>query len=278
MAELLKVPFANSGFEVTRLISGGNPLVGNSHFSRAWNDDMRAYFTAEQVVAYLHAVQAAGINTLQARGDYHRILYWLEIFRREGGRLHWIAQTASEMHDVFQNIRVLAAAGTIGIYHHGTQTDALWFEGRINEVQDYLKCIRDTGVQVGLGTHLPEVIEYAEEKGWDVDFYMACFYRLAKAPRQSAVAAPKPGELPHEEFSPEAPAAMCKVIRQTDKMCLAYKILGAGRCCATQEDVAEAFRYAYANIKPRDAVVVGMFPKYLDQIGLNVRHAVAACV
>lgn len=277
MPSLPTVRFANSEVQITRLISGGNPLVGNSHFTRALNDEMREYFTAEQVVAYLHALQKAGINTLQARGDYHRILHWMELFRADGGQLHWIAQTASEMHDVFQNIRILAQAGTIGIYHHGTQTDALWFEGRINEVEDYLKCIRDTGVQVGLGSHLPEVIEYSEEKGWDVDFYMTCFYRLAEAPRDSAVVVSKPGELPREEFAPDAPAAMCKVIRQTDKMCLAYKVLAAGRRCKTQDEVAEALRFAYANIKPKDAVVVGMFPKYTDQITLNVRDAIAAC-
>ena len=135
----------------------------------------------------LHRAQAAGINTIQARGDYHRILYWIELFRREGGQLHWIAQTASEMHDVFQNIRVLAAAGAIAIYHHGSRTDKLWKAGQIDTVEDYLKCMRDTGVLVGLGTHQPEIIEYAEEKGWDVDFYMACLYNLSKQERESAL-------------------------------------------------------------------------------------------
>jgi hypothetical protein len=40
--------------------------------------------------------------------------------------------------------------------------------------------------------------------------------------------------------------------------------------------VAEAFRFAFSNIKPKDAVVVGMFPKHLDQIALNVQYAMAA--
>jgi len=65
------------------------------------NTEMREYFTSERVVAYLHSLQAGGVNTLQARGDYHRMLHWLELFRREGGQLHWIGQTASEMSDVF---------------------------------------------------------------------------------------------------------------------------------------------------------------------------------
>lgn len=279
MRDLPVVTLGRSDIHVTRLISGGNPLCANSHFSEEMNADMLEYFSPARVVEYLHRLQAAGINTIQARGDYHRVLAWLETFRREGGRLHWIAQTASEMHDVFQNIRILAAAGAVGIYHHGTQTDKFWREGRIDDVRDYLKCMRDAGVQVGLGTHIPDVIEYAEEKGWDIDFYMACFYNISRSPRESALVSSATGDHSgetHEEFRTEDPPRMCETIRQTDKMCLAFKILGASRACASQESVAEAFRFAFENIKPKDAVVVGMFPKYADQISLNVQHTRSA--
>ena len=276
MEELPRVPLGRSDVLVTRLISGGNPLCGNSHFSDELDVRMRDYFTPEQVVAYLHSLQRAGVNTLQARGDYHRVLHWIELFRREGGQLHWIAQTASEMSDVFQNIRILAAAGAVGIYHHGTRTDRFWLEGRIDRARDYLSCIRDTGAQVGLGTHTPEVIEYVEEKGWDVDFYMASFYNLNRRPRESALVSGNPGAS-IEEFHPEDPARMCRVIRQTAKTCLAFKILAASRICSTQETVATAFEFAFANIKPKDAVVVGMFPRHEDQIALNIRHTNAAC-
>ena len=276
MRRLPEVRLGRSDVFVTRLISGGNPLCGNSHFSAAMSAQMRDYFTAEHVVAYLHHVQRAGINTLQARGDYHRVLHWVELFRREGGTLHWIAQTASEMHDGFQNIRVLAAAKTVGIYHHGTRTDRFWLEGGIDKVRDYLTCIRDSGVAVGLGTHTPEVIEYAEEKGWDIDFYMASFYNLSRKPRES-VLVDGSSAAPAEEFLAEDPPRMCRVIRQTDKTCLAFKVLGASRLCGTQAEVAQALQFAFANIKPQDAVVVGMFPKDLDQVTLNVRYARAAC-
>jgi len=266
------VPFGE--YEITRLIVGGNPLCGNSHFSLEMSEDMLHYYTAEQVVEVLHRCQAAGINTVQARGDYHRVLYWIELFRREGGQLHWIAQTASEMHDVFQNIRILAAAGAIGIYHHGTQTDKFWQAGEIDKVEDYLKCMRDSGVQVGLGTHIPEVIRYAEEKDWDIDFYMACFYNLSRKPRHSALVT---GKFQEEEFLDKDRDRMCAVIRETPKTCLAFKILAASRKCIAQEDVQRAFNYAFENIKPYDAVVVGMFPKYFDQITADVQYTLSAC-
>jgi len=263
--------------EVTRLISGGNPLAGYSHNTPQLDAEMAEYFTEDQAVQFLHDVERSGINTIQARGDYHRILHWVELYRRQGGKLHWIAQTASEMHDVFSNIRVLAAAGAIGIYHHGSQTDNWWLEGKIDQVRDYLKCMRDCGVQVGLGTHTPEVIEYAEDKNWDIDFYMACFYNLNAQTRQSGLVTGEGSQNEDHLFLDDAPARMCKTIRSTSKLCLAFKILAAGRLCETQEQVREAFEFAYANIKPTDAVVIGMFPKHADQISLNVQYALEAC-
>ena len=271
MSQLPTVPFGDA--HITRLISGGNPLVGNSHFTPELSREMAEYFTAEEVVKYFHRLVEHGIDTLQARGDY-RVLQWLELFKREGGKLQWIVQTASEMHDVFENIRVVAATGAVGIYHHGSQTDKWWVEGKIDNVKDYLKCIRDQGVQVGLGTHIPEVIAYAEAHDWDVDFYMACFYNLNRKPRESAVILGQHDDT--ETYPDEDPRRMCEVIRATDKTCLAFKVLAAGRRCQTQHAVREALTFAYANIKPKDAVVVGMFDKHVDQIPANVEHALAA--
>jgi hypothetical protein len=261
--------------QITRLIVGGNPFCGNSHYSQAMSQEMADYYTPEQVVDVLAYCQAAGINTVQARGDYHRVLYWIELFRRCGGKLHWIAQTASEMHDVFQNIHILATAGAMAIYHHGTRTDRYWQEGQIDRVKDYLQCMRDSGVLVGLGTHIPEVIVYAEEEGWDVDFYMACMYNLSRKPRESALVSGVQN-FDEEEYLAEDRTRMCEVVRQTPKTCLAFKILAASRNCATQSDVRAAFQYAFDHIKPQDAVVVGMYTRHLDQVTLNVQHTLYA--
>ena len=54
------------------------------------------------------------------------------------------------------------------------------------------------------------------------------------------------------------------------KPCLAFKILGAGRLCETDYDVEEAFQYALSRIKRTDAIIVGMWPKFKDEITQNV--------
>jgi hypothetical protein len=128
---------------------------------------------------------------------------------------------------------------------------------------------------VGLGTHIPEVIAYAEERDWDVDFYMACFYNLSREPRESALVSGV-HTFGQEQYLEEDRERMCEMIRQTDKTCLAFKILAAGRHCASQEEVGKAFQYAFGQIKVQDAVVVGMHPKDEDQVTLNVAHTLRA--
>ena len=74
-------------------------------------------------------------------------------------------------------------------------------------------------------------------------------------------------------FFKDDPKVMTNVIRQVKQPCLAFKILGAGRLCSSQETVREAFRFAYDNIKPTDGIIVGMFPWSFDQIGANSGYA-----
>jgi hypothetical protein len=261
---------------ITRLVVGGNPFVANSHYSNEWSRDMLDYFTPEQVVQTLQRCEQVGINTLQARGDFHRIMYWVELFRRSGGKLQFIAQTASEMHDIHQNIRILAEFGAIGVYFHGSMSDRLWLAGEIDKARDYLKTMRDAGVQVGFASHIPEVLHYVEDKGWDLDFYMVPFYNLTTRKVQPGESIP--GQLKYNEeiFHPDDPPLFCDFIRRTSRQCLAYKILAAGRKCGTQDNVKEAFCWAFSQIKPEDCVVVGMFPKYADQPLLDARYVVEA--
>lgn len=259
--------------DVSRLIIGGNPFSGNSHVDAQLSGEMEDFFTTDEVKKTLFRCVECGVNTMQLRADKH-IMRIMREFRLAGGRMNWIAQTAPEMYSYEGNIKQMLAYQPIAIYHHGTVTDALYKENRIDEIRRRLDVIRATGLPVGLGTHMPEVMARAEDERWGVDFYMACVFNLSRQDRVSSAITGKAntGEIFDEADVP----LMYDMIRGVGKPCLAFKILGATRRCQTQEAVRAAFDEAFANIKPTDAVVVGMYPKHSDQVGQNSRYTAEA--
>jgi hypothetical protein len=258
---------------ISRLVIGGNPFSGNSHVSREMDNEMTDFFTCARIKETLFRCMECGINTAQLRGDRH-IIRILREFRAEGGNLHWIAQTTPESGSFEGNVRQMAEAGAVAIYHHGTVTDSLFKAGNHEEIKRRLALIRGTGLPVGLGTHMPEIIEYAEEHRWDIDFYMACVYNISRIDRVSSSITGKANA--EEPFFESDIPLMYRAIRSTVKPCLAFKILGATRRCQSQETVKAAFFEAFGNIKDTDAVNVGMYPRGIDQVALNSEYTRAA--
>lgn len=254
------------GYEVSRLIAGGNTISGFSHISPAVDKEMSDYYTSTNIFNFLRECESNGINTFQARGDRH-IIRTLNEYWQSGGKIQWIAQIASELRDIKTNINQISKSNAFAVFHHGTYTDNLWLTGDkgINEVKDNLKAMRDTGLVVGLGTHRPEILEYVESQDWDVDFYMASLYNLAKGFKHvQAVDGFK-----EEVFDDNDRLKMLSVVESTKKPCLVFKIYAAGRKTSSPEDLEQAMRFALTRIKPTDAIVVGMYQKYSNQVEQN---------
>jgi hypothetical protein len=163
----------------------------------------------------------------------------------------------------------------LAMYYVGEASDRAYQTDTMNDIREWCKKARDTGVKVGVGAHMPEVIEMVEEQGWDIDFYFACVYKRTRTPGEFRKMFS--GELPvddREIYLAEDPPRMYKVIRQTKKHCFAFKILAAGRISDDAAKVDHAFQLAYESIKPTDCVCVGMFPKYRDQVRENAERVV----
>jgi hypothetical protein len=119
----------------------------------------------------------------------------------------------------------------------------------------------------GVATHDPIILESIEDQNWDVDFFMACFYnhnRTGGELKQALGGQATVGET----YVASDPARMCKAIYQSRKTCLAFKILAAGRI-ESPAAVDEAFKFAFAHIKPRDAVIIGVYPRFTDHVADN---------
>ena len=253
---------------ISRLILGANPINGGSHLSRFVNRQMRRYFTTERVLELLRACQEAGINAWQS-GPQNLDLY--RRHREQGGRLHYISLAMDDPQDPDIVARIVGA-GAIAIAHHGEVTDVMFKNGQIDHLQGFLCRVRDAGVLVGVSTHMPAVVDYVEDKGWDVDFYMTCTYERHRTREElKAMLGYVPIPVP-EVYLEEDPPRMFAAMRRTHKPCLAFKILAAGRLCDRQETVEQAFDTTFRQIKSNDAVIVGMYPEYEDQVRLNAGY------
>lgn len=253
--------------EVTRLIIGANPIYGYSHFNKILSQYQTSWHTQERVVELIKHAETKGINTWQ-NSYANRTLLDLDRYRAEGGRMHWLCLGKPDWDANPELIADAAKRKPIGIAPHGALAERLHRTDKLNVLTDLLKRIRDEGVLVGLSAHNPNVIELAEEKGWDVDYYMCCLYYLTR-PREE-FAKLLGGHVPLGEiYLADDPSRMFKVIQNARKPCLAYKVLAAGRLIESASQVRQSFEVAFRNIKPTDAVIVGMYQQISDQVTEN---------
>jgi hypothetical protein len=202
-----------------------------------------------------------GITAHQSssRTDYMKMLHE----RGSGMKVFTLISSRDEIDSTIENVSPFALA------HHGGVTDKLFAEGRSDVVHDFVKAVKDRGLLAGVSAHNPDVIKKIADDGWDVDFFMTCFYFLTRKIDRPEMLPDLP--VGHYHFLRSDPDVMTSVIRQVKQPCLGFKILGAGRRCAGQEEVRDAFRYAFENIKPTDGIIVGMFPWYFDEISANAQ-------
>jgi hypothetical protein len=253
--------------EVTRLIIGGNPIYGYSHFNRILSEYQTAWHTTERVVELLKHAEARGINTWQ-NSYAERTLSDLDRYRAAGGKMHWLCLGKPDWDEKPHLIEDATRRKPVGIAPHGSLAERLYRQNKLSTLADLLKRIRQAGVLVGLSAHNPALIELAEEKGWDVDYYMCCLYYLTR-PREEFERL-LGGELPLGEiYLSGDPSRMFKVIQKTRKTCLAYKVLAAGRRIENPAQVRQSLATALGNVKPTDAIIVGMYNQISDQVGEN---------
>jgi hypothetical protein len=248
---------------VSRLVCGANTFNGGSHLSVFFNRKLKEYYTPERILKTLRRCEELGVNCWQSGGGN------FELYRRfvdEGGQMHFLSIEHAKSKAPLED---LARGGCIGVAHHGEVTDRLFKTGGFDAVGDYLKRVKDAGMLAGISTHMPAVVDAAESKGWEIDYYMTCVYerhRSAEDLQKLLGHVPVPvGEV----YLTSDPPRMYRAIRSTRRPCLAFKILAAGRLSDRRHWVEGAFRETFAAIKPTDAVIVGMYDEYTDQPAQN---------
>jgi hypothetical protein len=250
-------------------------MYGFSHFNHLLDRLMAEYFTDDRKIEFLLSCQKAGINTWQT---FYNEKFFRQL-REAGWNMNWLWLTqlapkgnSSVASDPIRQCRSIPEAERpLGMVHHGELTDVFFREGNLDSILAFINAVHDLGLLAGISTHNPRVVEAVEEKGWNNDFYMTCFYFRS---RRSEEFQKEIGVVPvGETYLSSDPPRMCEMIRRTLKPCLGFKILAAGRRCDRPESVRKAFEFAFQNIKRGDGVIVGMYPRYTDQIGENAALA-----
>jgi hypothetical protein len=262
--------------QVTRMIVGSNPIYGYSHFNRQYDMHMREWFTDERIVKLLLDCEKAGINTWQASFNYDMKRQFPKI-RGAGCKIQFICLAASWHYDekmghtpqdILEGTIKCAQAAMefkpIGIAFHGGATDILYRAGKIDMLKTYIDKVHDMGTAAGISTHNPKILETLHEKGFANDFYMAGLHYLTRHPEDWMRDI---GTLPlGDGFISSDPPKMAEAVRQVDKPTLVYKVLAAGRKCESEGQKRKAIEWAYKNIKPIDATIIGLYPRYSDQV------------
>jgi hypothetical protein len=221
-------------------------------------------------MACFRACEQCGINTAQIGADvmHERIAR----YARQGGTLQWIATLYNRARwrpdapSLEEELAEILAVDPkpIGLVFFGESVDRHFIDDDMDALREKLKRLRDTGLLIGVGSHLPEVIEQVDSEGWDVDFLQTCFYTVYTLVSRREIDRKK------ERFEDSDRQRMVDTIKSVSKPCLAFKVLGANRKCGSDEEIVAALRFAYENIKDTDAVILGMWQKYKDQVGQNV--------
>jgi hypothetical protein len=257
--------------EVTRLVAGSNPISGYSYLGPIMDQHMREYFTPERITEFLGNCERAGINTHQFSNP-ERMTGVIRTLRERGSKMKFIGLHSGEPQSIPIE-QVVRDTQPIAIVHHGGVTDRLFQQGKSQQVHDFVNRVHDAGVLAGVSAHNPDCIKRIANEGWRVDFFMTCFYHLTRT-REELEKMPPVVTLPiGYSFFASDPVTMTQVARQVDQPCLGFKILAAGRKCGDKQSVKEAFRFAFEHLKLTDGVIVGMYPRYQDQVRENAEHA-----
>ncbi len=254
------LPAVNIGDKrISRLVAGGNPMRGFSHSSLKLSRHMLDYFTPRQITEFLLHCEREGITAFQSSYS-ETVRDGLLGAWEKGSQIQFICLTSSR-HAPLETVLPLKP---IAICHHGGVTDPLFRSGRRQTVHDFVKKVHDAGVLAGISTHNPDNVARIEDARWENDFYMTCFYNLTRTEeeRDALLGERVLGEV----FVASDPQRMIARIREVQKPCLAFKILAAGRLSEDKKSLDGAFRFALSSIKPGDAVIVGMYPVFSDEV------------
>jgi hypothetical protein len=247
--------------EISRLICGGNLIIGSAH-----DRDliyvaslMRHYFTDRKIIETWQLCEECGINTMigpvnspYAYGEDPTIRVYNRYRNEWGGQIQWIAQTYPKTGDLTGSIQTAIDNGAIGAFVHGGIGDNWVRYNRVDLLAKAIEFIRKNGLIAGCACHCLEVPMALEKAGVEVDFYMKTLHSGDYWSATPKAERPERGLPPHDNMWCIRPEETIEFMRTVKKPWIAFKVLAAGAI-----HPREGFRFAFEN--GADFANVGMF-------------------
>lgn len=245
-----KTPFPRTqigGISVSRFIIGSNWMAGYSHRSDAADQMIKERHCAPQTMyPMFDTFMEHGIDTVMAPFGMLPHIYRsvMDTSARWGKEMILVDtpiinvdDSAAGRREAQQTIQECAARGAkICLIHHYSAEQLVDKNKRcLHRLDDYTKMIRDAGMVPGLSAHMPELVVYSDENGYDVETYIQIYNCM--------------GFLMQVEIE-----SVNAIIRNAKKPVMVIKAMAAGR---TTPFVG--LNFAWATIRDCDMITVGCF-------------------
>ena len=251
------------GVSLPRMLIGTNWVLGYSHRGPAADDlIIRRHADPQQTADLVDAYLQYGIDAMMAphfRED-SPMRRGIRLAEEKNGRK--IIQIVTPGLNVDDNpaaraeaeatIRRCAAEGaTFCLIHHASAEQLVNKNRRtMDRLPDYLDMIRQHGMIPGLSAHMPELIQYSDANGYDVETYIQIYNCM--------------GFLMQIEVE-----GVNSVIWNAKKPVISIKSMAAGRVTPFV-----GLTFSYATLRDCDMVALGAF--HADEVYEDVEIALAA--
>ena len=175
------------GRSLSRMIIGTNWLAGYSHRSSSADEMIKArHATKDTIVPMFDVFLSHGVDTIMAPfGMTPVIVDAVKEAEQKTGRGMIMVDTPvinvddneTARREAERTIKECAARGaTVCLVHHYSAEQLVNKNRRqIARIDDYTKMIRDAGMIPGLSAHMPELVIYSDENGYDVETYIQIY-------------------------------------------------------------------------------------------------------
>ena len=161
-------------FEISRLIMGGNMIVGHAHARDLLyaSSLFKAYNTEKKIFETLMLCEQAGINCINS--SFIALPIMVKYRKLTGSKIKIIMQVGinEKSDDIYENASIAIDNGIDVVQLLGNWCDWLVRDNRLDVIDKMLNRIRSNGVMAGLCAHTIDSLIICEENGIIPDYYM----------------------------------------------------------------------------------------------------------